>query len=154
MYEAFRSKGQNLPDDEELLKLQKPSLVIYLYPFKCENAMQQLPKLKNVKLVLQPNMTIEVLKKYLVTKLNTVLKSIEEIEFCYKNTRLQNHYTLKDIESIYNLPKDKIILHYVKREVFQNRKEEPTSTQPIANNSISNNNNIEQNNIQINNSNI
>ena len=126
MYEAFRSKGQNLPDDEELLKLQKPSLVIYLYPFKCENPLQQLPKLKNVKLILQPKMTIEVLKKYLVTKLNTVLKSIEEIEFCYKNTRLLNHYTLNDIEAIYNLSNDKIVLHYVKREVFQNRKDENT----------------------------
>ena len=124
MYEAFRNKGQTLPDDEELLRLQAPSLVIYLYPYKCENTMQQLPKLKNVKLVLQPNMTIEVLKKYLVTKLNQVLKSIEEIDFCYKNTRLQNHYTLKDIEAIYNLPKDKIVLHYVKREVFQNRNTE------------------------------
>ena len=50
MYESFRNKGQNLPDDEELLKLQKPSLVIYLYPFKFENPLQQLPKLKNVKL--------------------------------------------------------------------------------------------------------
>ena len=124
MYESFRNKGQNLPDDEELLKLQKPSLVIYLYPFKFENPLQQLPKLKNVKLILQPNMTIEVLKKYLVTKLNNVLKSIEEIEFCYKNNRLLNHYTLKDIETIYNLSKDKIVLHYVKREIFQNRKEE------------------------------
>ena len=124
MYEAFRNKGQYLPDDEEVLKLQKPSLVIYLYPFKCENPLQQLPKLKNVKLILQPNMTVEVLKKYLVTKLNSVLKSIEEIEFCYKNTKLQNHYTLKDIESSYNLSKDKYVLHYVKREIFQNRKEE------------------------------
>jgi hypothetical protein len=122
--------------------------VIYLYPFKCENPMQQLPKLKNVKLVLQPNMTIEVLKKYLVTKLNQVLKSIEEIDFCYKNTRLQNHYTLKDIEAIYNLPKDKIILHYVKREVFQNRKEEINTNNQ---NNISNLQSNSQNNIQINN---
>jgi hypothetical protein len=153
MYEAFRNKGQTLPDDEELLRLQAPSLVIYLYPFKCENPMQQLPKLKNVKLVLQPNMTIEVLKKYLVTKLNQVLKSIEEIDVCYKNTRLQSHYTLKDIESIYNLPKDKIILHYVKREVFQNRKDE-NNTNIQNNTNIHNNiNNLQsnsQNNIQIN----
>jgi hypothetical protein len=147
MYEAFRIKGQTLPDDEELLRLQAPSLVIYLYPYKCENPMQQLPKLKNVKLVLQPNMTIEVLKKYLVTKLNQVLKSIEEIDFCYKNTRLQNHYTLKDIEAIYNLPKDKIILHYVKREVFQNRKDENNTNNQ---NNISNLQSSSQNNIHIN----
>jgi hypothetical protein len=132
--------GQPLPDDEELLRQQKPSLVLYLYPYKCDNAMQQLPKLKNVKLILQPNMTIEVLKKYLVTKLNAVLKSIEEIDFCYKNSRLHNHYTLKEIEGIYNLPKDKMVLHYVKREVFQNRKEEAPASSQSQNNAIQNNN--------------
>lgn len=96
--------------------------------------MQQLPKLKNVKLILQPNMTVEALKKYLVQKLSPSLKSIEEIDLCLKNNRLNNHNTLKDVEAIYKMQKDKMILHYVKREVFQNRKEDQISQ--LANNQI------------------
>ena len=70
MYAAFRENNESLPGDEEILK--KPSVKIYLYPLPSDPVDQALPKLASCQLIVQKNMTIDALKKYLLKRMNVL----------------------------------------------------------------------------------
>ena len=113
MFKAFRDNKQNLPGDEEILKTQKPSIKIYLYPFKADNPNLMLPKLSAPQLILQPILNIETLKKYLSSKFEASVQP-PDIIIMYKNQVMRDDYTLKDIDKIFSFS-DKNIFHYMKK---------------------------------------
>ncbi len=113
MYTAFRDNQQSLPGDEEILKNQKPSIKVYLYPFKATQQNMCLPKLESPQLILQPIINIEALKKYLSTKFKDVKPA--EIMILFKNQEMPEHYKLKDIDKIYNFSHEKTVFHYMKK---------------------------------------
>jgi hypothetical protein len=130
MYQAFRDGKQNLPGDEEILKTQKPSVKVYLYPFKSDQPNARLPKLAATQLILQPILNIETLKKYLAMKFESAVKP-EEISIMYKNIELQDHFTLKDVEKLYQFS-EKNIFHYMKKtSIIDNKKTEPNKDNDI-----------------------
>jgi hypothetical protein len=122
MYKLFRENKQTLPGDEEFSLNQKPSMRIVLLPLKSENNELNLPKLESSMLVLQPNMTIEILKKYLKEKLKTRMfnnYNDNDIDTCnynigiyYRNVEMMNHYTIRDIERIYLFTGEKTVFYY------------------------------------------
>lgn len=114
MYTAFRDNKENLPGDEEILKTQKPSVKVYLFPFKTDQPNLLLPKLSAPQLILQPILNIETLKKYLATKFNNTIHP-NEISILYKNQEIPDYFTLKDIEKIYTFS-DKNVLHYMRKQ--------------------------------------
>jgi hypothetical protein len=140
MYSAFRDNKQNLPGDEEILKNQKPSLKVYLYPFKSDIPMNLLPKLQSPQLILQPQMSIEALKKYLVQKLSPSVTNLEEVIILYKNQEIPNHYTLKDIQKIFGFSDDKTIFNYMKKQIQQTNTVSVNSNVPNVPNVIKINN--------------
>ena len=109
MYAAFRENNESLPGDEEILK--KPSVKIYLYPLPSDPVDQALPKLASCQLIVQKNMTIDALKKYLLKKFEMV-KDMEEINIFFKSIMMKNDFSFKDIEKIYNFPSDRIVFYY------------------------------------------
>jgi len=113
MYTAFRENQQSLPGDEEVLKNQKPSIKVYLYPFKHNDQNLCLPKLESPQLILQPIINIEALKKYLSTKFKGVKPA--EITILFKNHELPEHYKLIDVEKIFTFSQEKTVLHYCKK---------------------------------------
>lgn len=120
MYLSFRENNENLPGDDEILKNPKPSIKISLLPFKSDIPALQLPKLPSSLLILQPNMSIEVLKKYVLQKLEGVVTSIEELSILYKNQDVHNDYTLRDIERIYGFTSEKTVFHFIKKNIGEN----------------------------------
>jgi hypothetical protein len=119
MYSAFRENKQSLPGDEEILKNQKPSMKVYLYPFKSDQPNLILPKLNSPQLILQPIISIEALKKYLGSKFNDNPKA-SEISILYKNQDIPDYYTLKDVEKIFSFNTDKTVLHYMRKSAPTN----------------------------------
>ncbi len=116
MYKIFRENNQSLPGDEEIMKTQKPSIKIILQPLSTENQELSLPKLECSQLILQPNMVIESLKKYLKKKFEDKVDSSNyEVSLSYKNIEMLDHYTIKDIERIYSFTGEKTIFYYAKR---------------------------------------
>jgi hypothetical protein len=113
MYTAFRENNESLPGDEEILK--KPSVKIYLYPLPSDPQDIALPKLTSCQLIVQKNMTIDALKKYLMKKFD-VIGNIEEIIVYFKNLPMKNEFSFKDIEKLYHFPEDKIVFYYSKNK--------------------------------------
>jgi hypothetical protein len=118
MYAAFRDNQQSLPGDEEILKNQKPSIKVYLYPFKSTQPNECLPKLDSPQLILQPIINVEALKKYLSTKFKDVKPA--DIIILFKNQQMPDHYKLSDIDKIYHFPQDKTVFHFMKKIVSDN----------------------------------
>jgi hypothetical protein len=112
MYAAFRDNNESLPGDEEILK--KPSIKIYLYPLPCDQ--QSLPKLTNCQLIVQKNMTIDALKKYLLKKID-IITNIDDIVIYFKNQFMKNEFSFRDIDKIYHFPDDKIVLYYSSNKI-------------------------------------
>jgi hypothetical protein len=112
MYAAFRENNETLPGDEESLK--KPSIKIYLQPCTDIAAEKQLPKLSCPQLIVQKNMNIEAMKKYLVKKINEDLQNIEDVKILYKNIDMKNELSLIDIAKIYQFSADRIVFFYCK----------------------------------------
>ncbi len=126
MYKTFREKNQNLPGDEEILKTQKPTIKVYLYPFKDSNPKLILPKLAAPQLVLQEILPIETLKKYLVGKLTGDFKH-EEIEILFKNNPVRDDFKLRDVGRHYGFGEKNIFHYRINPEFvsnFQNKIEE------------------------------
>lgn len=115
MYRIFRENKQSLPGDEEIMKTQKPSIKIVLQPLITENHELSLPKLESSQLILQPNMVIESLKKYIKKKLEDKVDPHYEVSLSYKNIEMLDHYTIKDIERIYSFTGEKTIFYYSKK---------------------------------------
>ena len=114
IYQVFREVKQALPGDEEISKIQKPNVKIHMYPFKGEYQDNQLQKLSAPQLLLQSNINVESLKKYLIKKLDLDMQ-IDDISILYKNQNLKNEYTLKDIERIFGgFSNEKIVFNYSK----------------------------------------
>lgn len=113
MYSTFHNNKQNLPGENDILKIDKPSVKMCLYPFKAENPSSLLPKLSTPVLILQPILNVETIKKYLASKLENVQPV--EIEILYKNQVMPDNYTLKDISKLFNFSGDKNVLHYMKK---------------------------------------
>jgi hypothetical protein len=109
MYAAFRENNESLPGDEELLK--KPSIKIYLYPLPSDPVDQVLPKLASCQLIVQKNMTIDALKKYLLKKFEMV-EDTENINIFFKNMIMKNEFSLNNIEILYQFPTDRIVFYY------------------------------------------
>jgi len=114
MYAAFHEHKQNLPGEDEILKTQKPSVKVYLYPFKSDNPNLILPKSQAPQLILQPILNIETLKKYLASKFEGNI-SPNEISILFKNIEMKDYYTLKDIDKIHIFSQEKNIFHYQKK---------------------------------------
>ena len=113
MFKIFRENKQSLPGDEEIIKNQKPSIKIVLQPMSTEDLTLRLPKLELSQVILQPNMIVESLKKYLKTKFDDF--NYEEISIFYKNIEMPDHYTIKDIERIYSFSGEKTIFYYTRK---------------------------------------
>ena len=114
MYKIFRENKQTLPGDEEFALNQKPSIRIVLLPLQCDNTQLILPKLNSSMLILQPNMGIEILKKYLKEKFKEKIEDSFEVSIYYRNIEMMNHYTIRDIERIYLFTGEKTIFYYSK----------------------------------------
>ena len=104
---------------------------ILLLPLQSEQNDLNLPKLDSSMLILQPNMTIEILKKYLKEKLKEkITEENNTMEFdigiYYRNVEMINHYTIRDIERIYLFTGEKTIFYYCKKfsENFIEKKKE------------------------------
>jgi hypothetical protein len=122
MYSAFRDNNQSLPGDEEILKNQKPSIKVFLYPFKAAQPNMILPSLNSPQLILQPIINVETLKKYLSSKFGNGIKP-SDISILFKNQDIPDYYTLKNIEEIYNFTTEKTIFHYMRKtpvEIVEN----------------------------------
>jgi len=115
MYRIFRDNKQSLPGDEEIMKTQKPSIKIVLQPLSTENSELSLPKLEYSQLILQPNMVIESLKKYIKKKFEDKVDPNYQVSLSYKNIEMLDHYTIKDIERIYSFTGEKTIFYYAKK---------------------------------------
>lgn len=120
MYRIFRDNKQSLPGDEEIMKTQKPSIKIVLQPLSIENNELSLPKLEYSQLILQPNMVIESLKKYIKKKLEDKIDPNYQVSLSYKNIEMLDHYTIKDIERIYSFTGEKTIFYYSKKSRSSN----------------------------------
>jgi hypothetical protein len=116
MYTGFRENKENLPGDEEILKSQKPTIKLYLMPFLDDNSTLQLPKMEKPQIIVPPSMTIEVLKKYLLQRLSEHVGSIDGIEIYFKNQKIQNDYTIKNVEELFKFHEDKIVFYYKKND--------------------------------------
>lgn len=132
MYRIFRENKQSLPGDEEIMKNQKPSIKIILQPLITDEPKLRLKKLKLSQLILQPNMIIESLKKYIKVRLGLSTSADNEVSLFYKNIEMLDHYTIKDIERIYSFTGEKTIFYYCKKASSQHN--------PISNSSQSMNN--------------
>ncbi len=115
MYAAFRENNESLPGDEELLK--KPSVKMYLYPFPTASQDMALPKLTNCQLIVQKNMTIDALKKYLVKKFENLSISTKDVTIYFKNQIMKNEFSFKDIDIIYKFRDDKVIFYYSRNKI-------------------------------------
>jgi hypothetical protein len=109
MYAAFRENGESLPGDEEMLK--KPSVKIYLYPHPKDQGESALPKLVSCQLIVQKNMTMEALKKYLAKKID-VITDINILKVFFKSIEMKNEWSFRDIERMFKFSDDKIIFYY------------------------------------------
>ena len=141
MYRIFRENKQNLPGDEEIMKIQKPSIKIVLQPLSTENNELSLPKLEYSQIILQPNMVIESLKKYIKKKLEDKVDPNYELSLSYKNIEMLDHYTIKDIERIYSFTGEKTIFYYAKKPVsfnINNPRDKNDGIDNIPNNENSN----------------
>jgi hypothetical protein len=113
MYAAFRENNETLPGDEESLK--KPSIKIYLQPITTDIALEnQLPKLVCSQLIVQKNMNIEAMKKYLIKKIGESLERVEDVKIYFKNQEMRNDLSLMDIAKIYQFTADRIVFFYCK----------------------------------------
>ena len=111
MYDAFRENKEPLPGDEEETKIHKPSVKIYLLPLESKDSQLCLPKIEPKSLLLQKNMDIDTLKKFLSGKLKI---QSEEINIIYKGQEMPSNYTLDDIDRLYGFDQDQIIFYYGK----------------------------------------
>jgi hypothetical protein len=103
-----------LPGEETILQTAEPSIKVNILPIKTDNSTLNLPKLPITHVILQPNMTIEAIKKYIATKLNMDL-SWKEIDILFKNQAMKDHFTLQNINSLYHFNTDKPTLCYLKK---------------------------------------
>lgn len=115
MYQAFKDAKQNLPGDEEILKTHKPNVKIYLYPMKTGNSLKDLPKLTSPQLIVQANMTIESLKKYLMQKFATEITDKDEVIVVYKGRELKNEWSLRDVDRMIPFDSEKTVMHFYKK---------------------------------------
>jgi len=141
MYRIFRDNKQKLPGDEEFIKNQKPSIRIVLQPLITDDNNLSLPKLEFSQLTLQPNMVIESLKKFIKLRLENKIEPNYEISLSYKNLEMLDHYTIKDIESIYSFTGEKTIFYYSKKQGLNNTNETKTN-QAINTTNIENDKNL------------
>ena len=111
MYDAFRENKEPLPGDEEETKIHKPSIKIHLHPLECKDSQLCLPKIEQKSFLLQKNMDIETLKKFLAEKLKV---QSEEINIIYKGQEMPSNYTLDDIDRLYGFDQDQTIFYYGK----------------------------------------
>lgn len=114
MYKAFKDNNESLPGEESVLQIAEPSIKINLLPIKVDTSDIVLPKLSVTHVVLQPNMTIEAIKKYVAAKLNMDYTP-KDIDIMFKNQILKDYLTLKDVNEIYHFSTEKNILHYAKK---------------------------------------
>jgi hypothetical protein len=112
MYTAFRENNETLPGDEESLK--KPSIKIYLQPITDVPQEKQLPRLSCPQLIVQKNMNIEAMKKYLVRKNSEDIEKAEDVKIYFKNQEMRNDLSLIDIAKIYQFSADRIVFFYCK----------------------------------------
>jgi hypothetical protein len=114
MYTAFRENNETLPGDEESLK--KPSIKIYLQPMAASDiaADKQLPKLTCPQLIVQKNMNIEAMKKYLIKKIGDQIERVEDVKIIFKGQEMRNDLSLMDIAKIYQFTADRIVFFYSK----------------------------------------
>jgi hypothetical protein len=112
MYAAFRENNESLPGDEEILK--KPSVKIYLYPLPEHPPESSLPRLVSSQLIVQRNMTICALKKYLVKKFEDLVSDPETIIIYFKNMKMRNEFSFKDVDRLYKFQDDKVVFFYSK----------------------------------------
>ena len=111
MYDAFRENKEPLPGDEEETKIHKPSIKIHLHPLECKDSQLCLPKIEQKSFLLQKNMDIDTLKKFLAEKLKV---QSEEINIIYKGQEMPSNYTLDDIDRLYGFDQDQTIFYYGK----------------------------------------
>lgn len=111
MYEAFRNNNEKLPGDEEQ-NLNKPSVTLYLYPLESDDVSIALPCTDSPMIIVQENMTIEALTKYISTKLNT---QENEIMVMYKNQEMMPDNTIDEIKRLYGFTEEKVIFNYARK---------------------------------------
>jgi hypothetical protein len=117
MYAAFRENKENLPGDEDILKTNKPTLKINLIALKTDDPSLQLKSIVPLQIFVPPEMTMEILKKYLVSKLDdNSVGTINEIDVIFKNQKMRDDLSFKNIDSMFKFNDDNIIFYYMRKE--------------------------------------
>lgn len=121
MYDAFRSNKEKLPGDDEEVKNNRPTTLIYLHPLETGDERTTLPRTDPPSIFVARNMNIESMKKYLEQKIDV---SEKKIIIIYKDQNMPPEWTINDVDTVYQLDPEETIFYYARADNKEGEEEQ------------------------------